>query len=146
MLDELDSTNIVVVDDQIPKHASSDTPVHLAIYRDHPDTRALYHTHGDYSVALSMLTNRIVFDFFLGDRFFEYVNVVEGEFGAPLLTDEIAKGLHNNAVLVRGHGSFVTGRDLRQGYVLSCALERACKVLYLRMLLSAQQTGSEEGK
>ena len=144
MLGKLSKEDFVAVRGlSIPEEASSDTPIHLSIY-EKTNCGAIYHMHGDFTLVMSWIHDVVEPMDFAGSRFLGPVSVVEGVFGTPTLTDAIVKNLRTNAVIVRGHGSFTVGPDLRQAYIASCALETSCKLsffeeLYQRRVLD--QTG-----
>ncbi|MBL7197842.1 MAG: class II aldolase/adducin family protein [Candidatus Omnitrophica bacterium] len=71
------------------------------------------------------------------------VEFVEGEFGTSVLNNEIVNNIQNNAVIVRGHGSFTIGDDLRKAFVLSCALETSSKLLYYKSIYKSIKLNME---
>lgn len=127
----------IFADDTATPSASSELPVHRCIYG-RSQARTVVHAHPLYAVALSIryravapsdLEGRLV----LGDVpvIGDGERLLPGEFG-----EEIAAALQcASIVLVRGHGSFAVGEDLRQGYYRTLVLERSCRVLYLLMAL-----------
>jgi len=144
MLGLLEKSDFVGFQKLIPEEASSDTPIHQGIY-EKTGCGAIYHLHGEFTVILSWLRDIIVPEDFAGSRFLGEVNVVEGEFGTTDLNRKIVDKLQTRAVVVRGHGSFTIGSDLRQAYVISCALENSCRLLYFRDLYRGL-TRTKEGK
>ena len=83
-------------------------------------------------IVLSLLLDNIKPCDFAGKRFFVEIPIVDGEFGTPALNNQVVNNLKNNAVIVKGHGSFTVGENLRKAFVLSCALETSCKLLYYK--------------
>jgi len=129
----------IFADDAATPSASSELPVHRCIYgRNQAGT--VVHAHPLYGSALSMryrvvapgdLEGRLV----LGDVpvVGDGERLLPGEFG-----EEIAAALqHASIVLVRGHGSFAVGEDLRQAYYRTLVLERSCRILYMLRTLPA---------
>jgi len=88
--------------------------------------------HGDYTIVLSLILYNIKPCDFVGKRFLGEIPIVDGEFGTPALNNQVVNNLKNNAVIVKGHGSFTVGENLRKAFVLSCALETSCKLLYYK--------------
>lgn len=131
MMGNLIAEDIVIFKTNIPPEASSDTPIHYGIYQKIKNG-AILHMHGDFTIVLSLLFESINPCDFVGKRFLGEIPIVDGEFGTPALNNLVVNNLKNNAVIVKGHGSFTVGEDLRKAFVLSCALETSCKLLYLK--------------
>lgn len=88
--------------------------------------------HGDYTIIMSINHKNISPCDFVGMCFLEKIPVVEGEFGTSSLTNAIVHDIRNDVVIVKGHGSFAIGEDLKKAYILSCAIETSCKILYFK--------------
>ncbi|MEZ5581860.1 MAG: class II aldolase/adducin family protein [Candidatus Competibacteraceae bacterium] len=75
--DTLSSGEVVecLIDGEIGKDASLDVALHLAVYRN-PKTMALLHSHGPYSVAMTMDCKEFVPADFEGQLYFSRVPVV----------------------------------------------------------------------
>ena len=131
MMGKLVSSDIIVFRNNIPPEASSDTPIHFGIYQN-IGQGAVFHMHGDFTIVLSLLFKSINPCDFVGQRFLGKIPIVDGEFGTAALNNRVVNSLKNNAVIVKGHGSFTFAEDIRKAFVLSCALETSCKLLYYR--------------
>ena len=129
MMGNLFPSDIIVFKNIIPPEASSDTPIHFGIYQKIKEG-AILHMHGDFTIVLSLIFESIKPCDFVGQRFLGEIPIVDGEFGTPALNNLIVSNLKNNAIIVKGHGSFTIGDNLRKAFVLSCALEASCKLLY----------------
>jgi L-fuculose-phosphate aldolase len=128
MLGRLTSDDIVSFEDKIHGEASSDTPIHSELYKRN-NCGAILHMHGDYTIIMSINHENVSPCDFVGMRFLEKIPVVEGEFGTSSLTNAIVRDIRNDAVIVKGHGSFTIGENLKKAYILSCAVETSCKIL-----------------
>lgn len=118
--------------------ASSETPVHRAIYRAFPKAKAVVHAHPPYATVLSLNTSEII----PRDSDSLYISRI------PVLTDSgfaegsacVASrlpGLMNESpvAVVRGHGIFVMGESLEQCIGRITMAENQCRLLYLEQLL-----------
>jgi len=134
MLDELDESQVVEVGltGPCPVNASSETCVHLAIYRS-TSFQAVIHTHSPYAVALSLLEEGLVEPIDgEGMRFLGAMPVVVGEFGTDELAESVSSALKSrNACIVRGHGVFAGGKSLSDVYTAACMAEHSSQVRYL---------------
>ncbi|MCC6236893.1 MAG: class II aldolase/adducin family protein [Dehalococcoidia bacterium] len=112
---------------------SSNTAIHLAIYRLHPHAGAVLHAHPPHAIARSLVTE--------GDSLhpanFE-AQLLLGA-GVPIVTvvdheapEVVAEALGRcPIVIVRGHGTFAMARDLWQALNYTTALEEAAQILVL---------------
>ncbi len=126
---------LVRVDDQGQPRAgqgvpSSETPLHLAVYREFPQVHAVVHTHAPYATALGLMGQRIppiIADALPFEHMRAVYYVVPGdEEGIARLVD----ALHDApAVLMQNHGLLTVGRDLRQAANYALALEEVIQIL-----------------
>lgn len=118
------------LDGDCPDDASLDAPLHQAVYREQPEARAVIHSHGPYSVALSFAGQDFEPLDFEGKYHFESVPVLSIDFAdyvqkAPAA---VAKVLAESPVaMIRGHGVYAWGADLDRAYKWTCALELSAK-------------------
>lgn len=117
---------------------SSESPMHLAIYRQHSKIRGVVHTHPPYSVFLSSLGKDLTVPVTAEAA------LLLGEIPClgwlPLGSGELAQAVARqgkNAVgtLLAHHGAVTWGGDLRQAWYRMQALEGYCQQLYLAMAL-----------
>jgi L-fuculose-phosphate aldolase len=103
--------------------ASSELPVHRAIYRK-TSAQAIVHSHAPHAVALS-LSGRVTSGL---PVFGESDVIVPGA-----LAGEIAQALrHHSLVMVRGHGSFAVGQTLAEACKLTLEFEAECQAQGLK--------------
>ncbi len=104
---------------------SVDTALHLAIYKEQPEARAIVHAHPRHAIALSLVHPAIRPADLEGKHYFgTVVPIVEPNHLASTLKE------HPVAV-VKGHGSYAWGQDLRQALQWTTALEESAEVLWL---------------
>lgn len=134
MLDELDEGQVVEMgmSGSCPKNASSETCVHLAVYRS-TSFRAVIHTHSPYAVALSLLEDVAVEPIDSeGAHFLGSMPVVSGGFGTEELAGNVSSALKScRACIARGHGVFAAGHSLSDAYTAACMAEHSSQVRYL---------------
>ncbi len=131
-----------------PKGSSAETPLHLALYRDRPDTGCVLHTHSVASTLLSMIHEA---DGTLRLRDYELLKALRGvdmnqlEFDLPIfpndqdiprLAEHVSEKLADQpgavGYLIAGHGLYAWGRTVVEAkrhvvafeFLLSCELER----------------------
>jgi molybdopterin-guanine dinucleotide biosynthesis protein MobB len=118
------------VEGDCPSGASLDAPLHRAVYLAQPQARALLHSHGAYSVAVSLAGQDFEPVDFEGRCYFERVPVIAIDYDryaaeAPVRVAEILA--RYPVTLVRGHGVYAWGENLDRAYKWSCSLELSAK-------------------
>ncbi len=126
-LDGLAAADVVetglAADDENTPRASSELGVHRAIYRA-TEATAIVHAHPAHAVALSVADTRAA-DMAGAPVIGHSLEIVAGA-----LAEEIAAALRDcHLVMVRGHGSFATGRGLDAALRLTLAFEEECRKL-----------------
>lgn len=142
-LGRLDERDIIETDlfkdDANTRLASSETPVHRAIYAG-TDAAAIVHIHPRAAISLSLLADEIVPIDTEGSCLLKKVPVISADIatGAPIAVP-VAEALnHHNIVMVRGHGCFAIGQQLEEAYKLVSCLEESAQVLYYYLTLGGQ--------
>lgn len=114
--------------------ASLDAPLHLAVYRHNPAARALLHSHGPHSVALTLDGGDFTPVDFEGTYYFRRVPVLTipySEYTAKspaLVADSLRK---SPVAVVRGHGVYAWGENLDRAYKWTCSLESSAHIQFL---------------
>lgn len=118
-----DDSNIMI--------ASSETPVHRAIYLN-TAALAVIHAHPRVAIALSLLENEIVPVDVEGSYLLHKVPVVSSELASGLsVADLVSASLKQyKIIMVRGHGCFATGQLLEEAYQWVSCLEESSQILY----------------
>lgn len=131
----IDKERDLVVGERGP---SFEADIHLAVYGARPDVGAIFHTHSIFATVCAVTGLDIPP---LVEELVVYVGgtIRVAEFGASG-SDELAKavleGLEDRAaVLLRNHGVFTVGKDLRKAFTVATLIERAAKVLVFSKLL-----------
>jgi L-fuculose-phosphate aldolase len=123
----------------IGKGASIDAPLHVAIYQTNPKVQAMLHSHGPYSVAMTMDTEEYKPADFEGQFYFSRVPVITIPYhryleeSPQLLASVLAE---YPIAVVRGHGVYACAESLTLAYKWSCSLELSAKTAFI-----AQQAG-----
>src|SRR5215831_5249499 len=121
---------------------SSETPMHLALYRCRPDIRAVVHAHPPLATALT------VAGYHLEPPLLPEAVVALGEvptipYQMPTtwqFANDVGAAMHQaEAALLENHGSVTIGPSLQAAFNRMEILERAAQVLYLAKLLGHVQ-------
>lgn len=140
--DTLEPADLVCcrIDGEVGDGASLDARLHLAVYRANPAARAVIHSHGPYSVAMTLSGSDFIPPDFEGQLYFGCVPVLTVPFdryveAAPTLV-AIALAERKIAV-VRGHGVYAQAESINLAYKWTCSLELSAKTALL-----ARQAGT----
>lgn len=117
-----------------PDGASLDASLHLAVYRQVPEATAVLHSHGPYSIAVTMAGDDFAPEDFEGRLYFGTVPVLKIPDGAYVeqSPEKVARSLREHRVaIVRGHGVYARGRSLDQAYKWTCSLESSARIAWL---------------
>jgi L-fuculose-phosphate aldolase len=120
--------------------ASLDAPLHIAVYQHNPNARAILHSHGPHSVALTMDGKDFEPVDFEGQYYFSVVPVLNIEYQDYLVEspDKVAHALSRYKVaIVRGHGVYAQADSVNLAYKWTTSLELSAKTQFI-----AQQAGS----
>jgi len=119
--------------------ASSETPVHRAIYLN-TAALAVVHAHTRAAIALSLLEDEIVPIDNEGSYLLHKVPVVSSELASgSSIADPVAASLKQyKIIMVRGHGCFATGQLLEEAYQWVSCLEESSQILYYCRTLGGQ--------
>ena len=118
------------------REPSYELPMHLAVYRSHPEVAAIVHTHAPCVTALSILRRPLppVIDemmvYFGGP-----VEVADYAFtGTDAVGTNVVRALGDRtAVLLANHGNVCVGRDLEHALHIAVVME-SCARAYLEAL------------
>jgi len=140
MLDELSKDDIVEVSlferSELDNIASSELIVHRYIYLE-TDANAVMHTHSLYSILMGNLDPYYI-EIETGEAvpFLKTVPIVEGRSGSLELAKNVSRKLKDyKLVIVRDHGVFAKGKELKECYIYISALEHYAKYYYLKKFL-----------
>jgi len=142
--EEIKTKDIILVNfageaEETGRNPSSETPFHLAIYKNRGDVSAIVHSHSVYSLAVA--TSHKTVPVFLDEMFSDIGGeIVVADYGLPG-GDELAKNIlakleDKNAVLLANHGAVCCGKNLKEAFHLAETVERICKIFVLSSVLS----------
>jgi L-fuculose-phosphate aldolase len=119
---------------------SSESLVHLAIYKKRPDVQAIVHTHSNYASMFAVVRENIppiLVDMaqMIGGPIKVAKYALSGTQDLALNTVEALED--RNAVLLANHGVITTGRNLDEAFIISLLVEKCAQVL-----LGAKNLGS----
>lgn len=119
------------------KGASLDAPLHLAIMKKNPAVNAVLHSHGAYSVAITLNGDDFYPADFEGNLYFKKIPVITIAY--ERYVDEAAESvsnmlLHHPITIVRGHGVYAAAKNLNLAYKWTCSLEQSAKTCLLAKL------------
>jgi L-fuculose-phosphate aldolase len=137
--------NAEIVEGQL--RPSSETLLHISIYRLRKDVNAVIHNHSTYASAMAVSYFEIppVLD--------EQVAILGGEIklaqyassGSSELAENVAQVLEDrNAALLMNHGVVGVGRDLREAFTVCELVEKTALVYYLSLTMGKVNLLSEE--
>ncbi|HVN55285.1 MAG TPA: class II aldolase/adducin family protein [Anaerolineaceae bacterium] len=117
---------------------TSEQPMHLEVYRQRPDVRAVIHTHLIFANALAISRGQIRMDV-IPEAAMSFGSVPITGFSMPSSTQnaEAIRGLvgAHDVILIRNHGSLTLGRDLDEALIRLERLEHVAKTLTFAELL-----------
>ena len=114
--------------------ASLDTQLHLAVYQHNPTAQCVLHSHGPYTLAMTMDGKDFHPIDFEGQYYFGVVPVLNIAYGDYLdaSPQQVAKTLAQHKIcVVQGHGIYTQADSLNLAYKWTCTLEHVAKVAYL---------------
>ncbi|MEJ2515121.1 MAG: class II aldolase/adducin family protein [Gammaproteobacteria bacterium] len=121
-----------------PAGASLDAPLHQAVYRHNPAAAAMLHSHGPWSIAVTLAGGNFTPGDFEGRYYFDEVPVLDippDRYTAES-PEAVGRTLAEHRVcLVRGHGVYAVGASLDEAYRWTCSLESSARIAGLGRLL-----------
>ena len=129
------------------RHASSESKMHLMVYRERPDVGAVVHAHPPYSTACA-ICRRPLSERYLTEVVSGLGEVPVTEFAMPS-TDEVPESIRpylpdHNAVLLANHGSLAWGTTLWQAFDRLETVEQTARIYALVEQLGGGVEISEE--
>ncbi|MFA5529835.1 MAG: class II aldolase/adducin family protein [Thiohalomonadaceae bacterium] len=123
--------------------ASLDAPLHQRVYHSNPEALAVLHSHGPYTVAMTLDGQDFCPPDFEAWYYFKRVPVITIPYedytrDAPARVAEVLA--HRPVVVVRGHGVFACAPSLNLAYKWTCSLESSAKTAFI-----ARQAGTWRG-
>jgi len=125
------------LDGDVPSGASGDVRLHQAVYRTNTRAGAVIHSHGPYTVAMTLHGEDFVPPDFEGQLYFPRVPVLQVPYTVYFeqAAGHVARALAESCIcVVRGHGVYAWGEDLNQAYKWTCSLELSAKTAWIARL------------
>ncbi len=125
------------------RRPSSELAMHLLIYREREDVRAVCHAHPPHGSAFAV-AGLAIDQPILSEVILTLGCVPLAEYGTPS-TDELTEAMrplvkHHNALLMANHGAVAYGADLWQAFYRLETLEHTAKIAILSRLLGGSQS------
>lgn len=151
--EEIKTNDIILVNfageaEETGRNPSSETPFHLAIYKNREDAGGIVHSHSVYAlaVAASKKTVPVFLDEMFSDIGGELVVADYALPGSEELANNILEKLGDkNAVLLANHGAVCCGKNLEQAFHLAETVEKICRVFILSSILSEVKSLPADG-
>jgi L-fuculose-phosphate aldolase len=123
------------------RHPSSETKMHLAVYRNRPDVKAVVHAHPAVSTAFAVCRQGLE-EPYLAELIVGLGKVPCTQEFAMLSTDEVPESVipyleEHNALLLANHGVLSWGEDLWQAFDRMETVEHTAKILLHARLLGS---------
>lgn len=117
-----------------PPGASLDARLHKLIYKSCPDSQAIIHSHGPYTVAMTMHGMDFVPPDFEGQYYFKRIPVITIPYDryiadAPELVAAVLA--EYPIAVVRGHGVYAHAASMNLAYKWTCSVELSAKTALL---------------
>jgi L-fuculose-phosphate aldolase len=112
--------------------ASSELPMHRAIYRD-TEAYAVFHGHGRFSIVESLSTEATAITPADSESayYVPVIPIVDGPSGTEELGRAAALALkEHRGALIRGHGVVTKGDSVEDAYAILAVIEQACHIRY----------------
>ncbi len=123
---------------------SSETPMHLALYRLRPDIGAIVHTHSACATAFALAGREIASE--LAEQYLFFKGSIPCcAYGTPgtdaVFADFPRYFAHEgkNAVLLANHGLVTVGKTLEEAFACAEAAEKIAKIALMTKLLGKEQ-------
>jgi len=116
-----------------PTEASSETPMHLRLYRERPEIGAVVHTHSPYATTFASLGEPIPASHYLVAFAGTHVPVSTYEtYGTDALGRAAAETLGSafDACLLRNHGVIAVGEDVESAFETALMVEFVARIEY----------------
>jgi len=120
--------------------ASLDAALHAKVYQNNPAAAAVLHSHGAYSVAMTMNGEDFIPADFEGQYYFDRIPVITIAYDKYLeqAAEAVSHALSSHkVVVVRGHGVYATAETINRAYKWTCSFELSAKTCFL-----AKQAGT----
>lgn len=142
-LADLKEEDIILVDENgknlTKGKPSSETGMHLAIYRQKPDIYGIAHTHSPYATGFAFSNKKIKRLEGFGEIKSEYLKDIEYfKPGSVELANSAAEALKNeDAIILKNHGVIATGKTVKEAAALVEFVEEIAKTQFVTHMLNS---------
>jgi len=126
---------------------SSETKMHLAVYRARPDVRAIVHAHPPAATGFAACRIRLDQDVILPEVIFGLQKIGLADYATPT-TEELPRAVEReiagcDAVLLANHGALTVGEEVMQAYYRMEVLEQYARVRLVTHILGGHRALDE---
>ena len=126
------------IDGTMEEGGSLDAPLHVQVYQQNPNARAVIHSHGPHTVAMTLNGKDFSPIDFEGYFYFPVVPVHTIDFNqyveqSPAIVANTLK--EHKITVVKGHGVYACADSINLAYKWSCSLELSAKTAWLAQQL-----------
>ena len=134
--DTLTSKDLICchIDGTMEDGSSLDAPLHIEVYRQNAQARAVFHSHGPHVVAMTLDGSNFEPVDFEGQYYFPVVPVVDIPYDqyVELSPKAVAEQLAEHKVtVVKGHGVYACADSINLAYKWSCSVELSAKTAWI---------------
>jgi len=151
--EEIKTKDIILVNfageaEETGRNPSSETPFHLAIYKNRNDVGGIVHSHSVY--ALSVAASGKTVPVFLDEMFSDIGGeIVVAGYSLPG-SEELAKNVlttlvDKNALLLANHGAVCCGKNLKDAFHVAETVEKICRIFVLSSILGEVKSLPSDG-
>lgn len=124
-----------VVEALTGKKPTSESMMHMAVYKARPDVRAIVHTHSKNATAFAVMNKpipAIVYELFLLGCKKGYIPVAPyGRPGTKALAESVLKPLEiSDVALMQAHGVIAVASDLKEALLRASYVEELAEIYY----------------
>lgn len=128
---------------------SSEVPMHTAVMRARPDVKATVHTHAMFATIMAMGENPVLRPITPPQCEFTPVGIVPFTMpGSDDVAEKVVEtlGKDGRAVLIKNHGMFCCGKDMKAAMMATTYVEEMAVTTYYAKLLGTYEPMPEEGE
>lgn len=127
-------------------YPSSELKMHLTVYRQRPDVKAVVHAHPVFATTFAIIGKPLI-ENILPEAVIQLGIVPIAQYGTPS-TNQIPLSIiphlqTSDAILLQNHGCITVGIDLKTAYYKLETLEHYCQILHQSKLLGEYRELSE---
>lgn len=138
---QLTTDDIIDINDTASK-PSTETPLHLIVYKHRPDIKAVIHAHPPYATAFAV-ANISLSKHSMSEIVSTIGQIPVAKYGTPA-TDELPNSIEplvkkTNAILLANHGAITYGKDLQEAWYTMLRIEHFARISFYAHLLGGEK-------